>query len=112
LLTAAAVRLAGGEGAERVARGFHETYCRLAADLAHRVFGGITSIVALGGGCFVNRILLRRLTRLLRGHGFTVLTPGVLPPGDGGIAFGQAVLAASGLARQRRILFDGDQPCV
>ncbi|QKE37549.1 carbamoyltransferase HypF [Ferrovum myxofaciens] len=49
--------------------------------------------VALGGGCFLNRILSQTLISSLYGHGLRVLTAQQLPPNDGGISFGQANIA-------------------
>lgn len=48
--------------------------------------------VALAGGCFANPILLGALERGL-GRDLEVLRPRRLPPGDGGLAFGQALVA-------------------
>ncbi|MFE2759220.1 carbamoyltransferase HypF [Streptomyces halstedii] len=53
-------------------------------------------VVALGGGVFQNAVLLDAAHRLLTERGFTVLRPRLLPPNDGGIAFGQLLVAASG----------------
>jgi hydrogenase maturation protein HypF len=53
--------------------------------------------VALSGGCIANR----RLARLLRGgleqEGFTVLQHRNVSPGDGGLSYGQVVVAAATL---------------
>jgi hydrogenase maturation protein HypF len=73
----------------------------LAAETASRVFPAGTAVVALGGGCLVNRLLLRGLTARLEEAGFTVRAPRALPPSDGGLSHGQAVLAALALARGR-----------
>ena len=55
-------------------------------------------VIALSGGCFMNRYLLARLVRLLQADGFTVLTHRIAPTNDGGIALGQAVSAAARIA--------------
>ena len=48
---------------------------------------------ALSGGCFQNRLLCRYVRRGLEKTGIKVLMHHLVPPGDGGIALGQAVAA-------------------
>jgi len=48
--------------------------------------------VALSGGVFANRIILDGLHDSLRGRGLSVLTHSQVPPGDGCIALGQAII--------------------
>jgi hydrogenase maturation protein HypF len=49
--------------------------------------------VALSGGVFQNRLLLRLTRRQLEKAGFQVFTHHLVPTNDGGIALGQAVVA-------------------
>jgi hydrogenase maturation protein HypF len=56
------------------------------------------STVVLAGGSFQNRRLLERVTAALETQRLRVLIPERLPPGDGGIAYGQAAVAAARLA--------------
>ncbi len=52
------------------------------------------SVVALSGGCFQNRRLSRSTKEALVQRGFEVLVHFRVPAGDGGIALGQAAMAA------------------
>jgi hydrogenase maturation protein HypF len=61
--------------------------CRLIADET-----GNTK-VALSGGVFQNRLLLRKSVSLLESSGFQVFTHRQVPCNDGGISLGQAVIA-------------------
>jgi len=51
--------------------------------------------VALSGGCFQNAILLELTIARLEAAGFRVLTNARVPANDGGIALGQAAIAAA-----------------
>ena len=55
--------------------------------------------IALSGGCFQNRRLLGQAARALRENGFQVLLHRQVPPNDGGVSLGQAVVAAARLRR-------------
>jgi hydrogenase maturation protein HypF len=57
--------------------------------------------VALSGGVFCNRYLANRLVKRLRQAGFAVLCNRDVPANDGGIALGQAAIAASILEREK-----------
>ena len=49
--------------------------------------------VALSGGCFQNRLLLELVVPALRAHRFEVVMHRQVPCNDGGLAYGQAVIA-------------------
>jgi len=99
LLAAAARRLVAGDDAAGLAAGFHATFCRLAVELTTSLAGDRRGVIAVGGGCMVNRRLLAGLSSGLAAAGFEPLLPRLLPPGDGGLSYGQAVVAAVALAR-------------
>ena len=73
---------------------FHETIARIIRDVVTRVAKetGI-SRVALSGGCFQNRLLLRRTLPLLRGSWARSALHRQVPCNDGGISLGQAAIA-------------------
>ena len=75
---------------------FHDAVARAALRMADhgRERTGCT-VVALTGGVFMNRILHERVGALLGTAGFRVVTHVEVPPNDGGVAFGQAVIAGS-----------------
>jgi len=92
-----------GVAAPLVAARFHNalagataTACRLAAERRG------TRTVVLSGGVFQNRRLLETTASRLTDAGLRTLVPGRLPPNDGGIAYGQAAVAAARLASGRR----------
>ena len=92
LVRAAHDDLDAGRPREQVAAAVHEGLaeafaeaCRLAAH---------PRTVVLSGGCMQNLRLLRGLRERLEADGFRVLTHRRVPPNDGGIAYGQAVIAA------------------
>jgi hydrogenase maturation protein HypF len=55
--------------------------------------------VVLSGGVFQNSILLTGLTRALEEKNFQVFSHRQVPTNDGGIALGQAVVAAATIKR-------------
>lgn len=76
--------------------GFAETLADCAADLAGR--SGLSTI-ALGGGVFQNALLIEGVIARLMAAGFDVLAPAEVPANDGGIALGQAAIAAAQLSQ-------------
>ena len=87
-------RLADEGDARRGAALFHATLARGLADWVTRAAEreGLDT-VALGGGCFLNHILSRRLASLLHERGMRVLAAAEIPPNDGGLSLGQAWVA-------------------
>lgn len=67
-----------------------------AAELVRDTTG--ISTVALAGDLFGNAVLLARVDEALAHHGFRVLTHHRVPPGAGGVALGQALVAAAASA--------------
>ncbi|HEY7710651.1 MAG TPA: carbamoyltransferase HypF [Candidatus Entotheonella sp.] len=63
--------------------------------------GAPFSTVVLSGGCFQNKILLEDVTRRVEACGLTCLSQSKVPSNDGGLALGQAAIAA---ARQLPVL--------
>jgi len=88
--------LRAGVSPADLAAGFHAAVIDATAAAAGSVAraAGIPAI-GLTGGVFVNRILLNGLRTTLSESGFDVLIHEVLPCNDGGIALGQAVIAAA-----------------
>ncbi|MCC7253166.1 carbamoyltransferase HypF [Hyphomicrobium sp.] len=102
--------------AARLHRGLARVLCAMAVKLARRdsETGARFDTVALSGGCFQNRILLELTVRLLEEQGFSVLTQKVVPAGDGGLALGQAAIAAAQIIRngtQDIRPIGGSNPC-
>ncbi|HWI62510.1 MAG TPA: carbamoyltransferase HypF [Symbiobacteriaceae bacterium] len=77
-----------------IARKFHQTVAEMvcAGAVRARERTGLRTVV-LGGGVWNNRCLLSITRRLLSESGFVVYSPERVPPGDGGLALGQAVVA-------------------
>jgi hydrogenase maturation protein HypF len=86
----------GSRQVERAAALFHavlaDALVRAAARAASERGG---TVVVLGGGCFLNRVLTGRVVAGLRAHGLAVLCAGPRGPGDAAVALGQAAVAAA-----------------
>lgn len=89
-----------GVPADKLALDFHIAIARASARIASEICAreGI-DIVALSGGVFMNRLLLRLLTRELKDAGLAVLVPHTVPVNDGCIAYGQAAVARARLTQ-------------
>jgi len=91
-----AAAVGDGQPTDWLARAFHETIAAMLADGVGRVAErtGLDRVM-LTGGCFANRLLTERLAERLATAGLNVYVHRHVPPGDGGIALGQAVVAAA-----------------
>jgi hydrogenase maturation protein HypF len=83
--------LAAGRPRAEIAAAFHETIA--ASSAAACAEAAESGTVVLSGGSFQNLRLLASLRRELEALGFRVLTHRIVPPNDGGISYGQAVVA-------------------
>jgi hydrogenase maturation protein HypF len=92
LVAAAHDDLAAGREPAEIAAAFHEgaaaAFAQACAEAAQ------PRTVVLSGGSLQNERLRSSLRRRLEGLGFEILTHRRVPPGDGGISFGQAAVAA------------------
>ena len=85
--------VARGAGTPVIAARFHNALANWIVWVAEQT--GVPQ-VALSGGVFQNGYLVERTVALLEARGFQVYTHQRVPPNDGGIALGQAVIAAHG----------------
>jgi hydrogenase maturation protein HypF len=94
--------LLAGASAAVVSARFHRTLVDLFTRLCVALRGetGIDR-VALSGGVFQNALLLGGLKASLEKQGLAVLTHTRVPTNDGGIALGQAVVAAALVEKDR-----------
>ncbi|MGI8668821.1 MAG: carbamoyltransferase HypF [Aridibacter sp.] len=79
----------------RISAKFHNAVANLILNLSFKMrekFG--LNQVALSGGCFQNVALLQKAISLLTANDFEVFTHKKVPPNDGGLALGQAVIAS------------------
>ena len=96
LVRAAAEDLLAGVPREVIGARFHHGVAAMIGEVCGllRDRSGLAT-VALSGGVFQNLLLLGTVVDLLEGRGFRVLTHSRVPPNDGGISLGQAVVAAA-----------------
>ena len=80
---------------------FHRALAHAAAELVQRA-GHAELPVALSGGVFQNRLLTQLVCDALAAQGRRVVQHRVVPPNDGGIALGQAVIAGRSAGQSRR----------
>ena len=78
-----------------IAQKFHLTLAEMFLEtlLKLRDTTGLNRVV-LSGGVFHNQILFIKMYELLTRQGFVVYYNQIVPPGDGGISLGQAIIAS------------------
>ncbi len=77
-----------------LALAFHEAVVAVVVDIAVKArTDHDCEVVGLSGGVFQNVVLVRATRHALIGAGFEVLVHERIPPNDGGLALGQAVIA-------------------
>ena len=86
--------MVAGEKIGDIARKFHDAFIGAVLDVSILVKAsyGISSVV-LSGGVFMNRYLVENSVSALAVEGFDVAIARELPSNDGGVSFGQAVVA-------------------
>jgi hydrogenase maturation protein HypF len=91
-----------GHTTSSIADTFHSSIAHMIRTICIRLceVTGITK-VCMSGGSFQNCTLLSRTLPLLRQSGFEIFLHSKVPPNDGGISLGQAVIAATYLDKGR-----------
>ncbi len=88
--------LVAGVSAGVISQRFHDALVDAIVQVAQLVRAMYDiNIVALSGGCFMNRYLIEQVTSRLGEEGFTVALNASLPPNDGCVSYGQAVVASA-----------------
>lgn len=86
-----------GISPDKIALRFHVGLAEATMRLTQAV--GLPRVV-LTGGCFQNWLLLSLARRRLEEAGFAVYSHALVPPNDGGLSLGQAVVAAHSVSRE------------
>ncbi len=88
--------LAAGIPVGRISARFHNALADMAVAVARRAANAMAAATlpcVLSGGCFQNALLRARVASRLAAASFSVYTHQQTPPGDGGIALGQVMVA-------------------
>jgi hydrogenase maturation protein HypF len=95
LIQAVVANKRAGVSVPLIAARFHNALVAWILEVAGNAFAANAGRkqVVLSGGVFQNRYLTERAAAALESRGFTVYTHQRVPPNDGGIALGQAVMA-------------------
>ncbi len=97
LLAAIVGDVIAGEPVERIAAGFHLAVIELIGGVSSGLGPQPPTAVGLTGGVFQNALLVEQATAWCRSRDHGLLLHHVVPPNDGGLALGQALLARSRL---------------
>jgi hydrogenase maturation protein HypF len=93
VLQAIVADLRGNVSASLISTRFHTAVAECITELCIRLRNEINEKqVALTGGVFQNVLLLKLAQERLQKSGFTVLIHRIVPPNDGGLALGQAIV--------------------
>jgi hydrogenase maturation protein HypF len=97
MLRGAVADFLSGASAAAVSGRFHNTLAKAAGALVRLAVERAGALpVVLTGGCFQNALLSERvLSQIEQADGLPVFLQRRVPPGDGGLALGQAVVAAA-----------------
>lgn len=108
LVRSAVEDLIGGVSLAVISARFHNTLAEVTVEVARAasIAAGDAPIV-LGGGCFQNSRLTESIVKPLRASN-RVYIPRDVPPGDGGLALGQALVAAA-IARRGTVAAKSQQ---
>ena len=93
-----------GHRPEQIALRFHATLAESVVRVAQAA--GVPRVV-LTGGCFQNWLLLSLVRQHLENAGFIVYSHKLVPPNDGGLSLGQAVVAAYSVSREASSVYHG-----
>ena len=79
-----------------ISKRFHDSISRLVLTIA-QIANQVYSIkkCCLAGGVWMNRYLVENTSKILQESGFDVILNKDLPPNDGGLSYGQAVICAN-----------------
>lgn len=88
-----------GDATAFIAARFHHAVANMICQVCERArdASGVNR-AGLTGGVFQNVLLLKLTRRALKGCGFDVLSHAAVPPNDGGLALGQAIVAQKAIA--------------
>ena len=85
---------AAGDDRASLARAFHVTIATASAEVCDRIRATVgMNRVVVSGGVFQNKLLAEGIHDLLMARNFQVFTHRLVPPNDGGLALGQAIIA-------------------